>query len=106
MHCSTSLVTLLCLCAGVRRVEAVAGPAAVDYFNSLDSAVKAIGQQLKVKLEDLPARVSGIYKNLFVLQATVIGITVLLMAYAAAVLPALLCCVALQHSSSAWFRFC
>ena len=44
----------------MRRVEAVAGPAAVDYFNSLDSAVKAIGQHLKVKLEDLPARVSGV----------------------------------------------
>lgn len=40
-------------------MEAVAGPAAIDYLNSLDSAVKAVGQQLKVKLEDLPARVQG-----------------------------------------------
>ena len=45
--------------AGVRRVEAVGGAAAVDYLNSLDSAVKAVGQQLKVKLKDLPARVTG-----------------------------------------------
>ena len=44
---------------GVRRVEAVAGPAAVDHFNSLDTIVRAIGQQLKAKNEDLPARVTG-----------------------------------------------
>lgn len=49
---------------GVRRVEAVGGPAAVDYLNSLDSAVKAVGQHLKVKLEDLPSRVQGMLRLL------------------------------------------
>ena len=48
------------IASGVRRVEAVAGPAAVDHFNSLDLVVKAIGQQLKAKNEDLPARVTGV----------------------------------------------
>lgn len=47
------------IASGVRRVEAVAGPAAVDHMNSLDSVVRAIGKQLKAKNEDLPARVSG-----------------------------------------------
>ena len=47
------------IASGVRRVEAVAGPAAVDHLDSLDSIVKAIGKQLKAKNEDLPARVSS-----------------------------------------------
>ena len=47
------------IASGVRRVEAVAGPAAVDHMNGLDSVVRAIGKQLKAKNEDLPARVSG-----------------------------------------------
>ena len=47
------------IASGVRRVEAAAGPAAVDHMNSLDAVVKALGQQLKAKNEDLPARVTG-----------------------------------------------
>ena len=47
------------IASGVRRLEAVAGPAAVDHLDSLDSIVKAIGKQLKAKNEDLPARVTG-----------------------------------------------
>lgn len=48
------------IASGVRRVEAVAGPAAVDHLDSLDTIVKAIGKQLKAKNEDLPARVTGV----------------------------------------------
>ncbi|KAA6423619.1 MAG: alanyl-tRNA synthetase, partial [Trebouxia sp. A1-2] len=47
------------IASGVRRVEAVAGPAAVDHMNTLDSIVRAIGQQLKAKNEELPGRVTG-----------------------------------------------
>ena len=47
------------IASGVRRVEAVAGPAAVDHMNTLDGVVRAIGQQLKAKNEELPARVTG-----------------------------------------------
>lgn len=56
------------IASGVRRVEAVAGPAAVDHFNSLDLVVKAIGQQLKAKTEDLPARVTGLADELKLAQ--------------------------------------
>lgn len=52
------------IASGVRRVEAVAGPAAVDHMNTLDSIVRAIGQQLKAKNEELPARVTGLMKEL------------------------------------------
>ncbi len=47
------------IASGVRRLEAVAGPAAVDHMNTLDSVVRAIGQPLKAKNEELPARVTG-----------------------------------------------
>lgn len=47
------------IASGVRRVEAVAGPAAVDHLNSLDEIVRAIGKQLKAKNEDLPSRVTS-----------------------------------------------
>lgn len=49
------------IASGVRRVEAVAGPAAVDHMNTLDRVVRAIGQQLKAKNEELPARVTGVF---------------------------------------------
>ncbi|KAL0021441.1 hypothetical protein WJX79_010147 [Trebouxia sp. C0005] len=52
------------IASGVRRVEAVAGPAAVDHMNTLDSIVRAIGQQLKAKNEELPGRVTGLMKEL------------------------------------------
>ena len=36
------------IASGVRRIEAVAGAAAVDYLNSLDALVKATAGALKV----------------------------------------------------------
>ena len=48
------------IASGVRRVEAVGGPAAVDHMMGLDGVVRAIGHQLKAKNEDLPARVTGV----------------------------------------------
>ena len=47
------------IASGVRRIEAAAGPAAVEYVNSIDSAVKQLSQQLKAKPEELPGRVVG-----------------------------------------------
>lgn len=47
------------IASGVRRVEAVAGPAAVDHLDTLDDIVRAIGKQLKAKNEDLPSRVTS-----------------------------------------------
>ena len=47
------------IASGVRRIEAAAGPAAVEYVNSIDGAVKQLAQQLKAKPEELPGRVAG-----------------------------------------------
>ena len=47
------------IASGVRRIEAVVGPAAVEYLNEIDSIVQKLASQFKVKLEELPARVAG-----------------------------------------------
>lgn len=46
--------------SGVRRIEAVAGQAAVEYLQSLDAIVKQLAGGLKVKGEDLPARIAAL----------------------------------------------
>lgn len=50
--------------SGVRRIEAVAGQAAVEYLQALDVVVKQLAGNLKVKTEDLPARVTALQVGL------------------------------------------
>lgn len=47
------------IASGVRRIEAVVGPAAVQYLNQVDGIVRTLASQLKVKLEEIPGRVAG-----------------------------------------------
>jgi len=46
--------------SGVRRIEAVAGQAAVEYLQAVDGVVRALASSLKVKGEDVPARVAAL----------------------------------------------
>lgn len=46
------------IASGIRRIEAVAGPAFVEYAIARDGVVKQLSSFLKVKAEDLPTRVS------------------------------------------------
>lgn len=48
------------IAAGVRRIEAVAGAALMDYLGQRDAVVRALSSSLKVKAEEVPARVSGL----------------------------------------------
>jgi alanyl-tRNA synthetase len=50
--------------SGVRRIEAVAGPAAVEYLNGLDVIVRGLSGGLKVRPEELPGRVAGLQAEL------------------------------------------
>ena len=47
------------IASGVRRIEAVVGPAAVEYLNEVDGIVQKLASQFKVKPEELPSRVAG-----------------------------------------------
>lgn len=47
------------IASGIRRIEAAAGPAALEYLDSRDAVVKQLSSQLKVGAGELPARVAG-----------------------------------------------
>ncbi|TVP61906.1 MAG: alanine--tRNA ligase, partial [Nodularia sp. (in: Bacteria)] len=44
--------------SGVRRIEAVSGPAILDYLNVRDKVVKDLSDRFKVKPEELPERIT------------------------------------------------
>lgn len=47
------------IASGVRRIEAVAGPAAVEYLAGVDTLVRGLAGSLKVKPDELPSRVAA-----------------------------------------------
>eukprot|EP00798_Chlamydomonas_sp_ICE-L_P018802 gene18802-25348_t len=52
------------IASGIRRIEAVVGPAAVEYLNSVDTIVKGVAALLKVKQEEVPERVTSLQSEL------------------------------------------
>ena len=52
------------IAAGIRRIEAVAGPAVLEYLNVRDRVVRELSAQLKAKPEELPERISGLLGDL------------------------------------------
>lgn len=52
------------IASGVRRIEAVAGPAVLEYLNVRDKVVRELSERFKVKPEELPERVTGLQTEL------------------------------------------
>ncbi|BAY47755.1 alanyl-tRNA synthetase [Scytonema sp. HK-05] len=50
--------------SGVRRIEAVSGPAILDYLNVRDKVVKDLSDRFKVKPEELPDRITTLQNEL------------------------------------------
>jgi alanyl-tRNA synthetase len=50
--------------AGVRRIEAVAGPAVLEYLNVRDAVVRELGDRFKAKPEELTERVTNLQSEL------------------------------------------
>ncbi|BAY78238.1 alanyl-tRNA synthetase [Nostoc linckia NIES-25] len=50
--------------SGVRRIEAVSGPAVLDYLNVRDKVVKDLSDRFKVKPEELPDRITTLQNEL------------------------------------------
>lgn len=50
--------------SGVRRIEAVAGPAVLEYLNLRDTIVRDLSERFKVKPEALPERITGLQADL------------------------------------------
>jgi alanyl-tRNA synthetase len=50
--------------SGVRRIEAVSGPAVLDYLNVRDKVVKDLSDRFKVKPEEVPDRITTLQTEL------------------------------------------
>ncbi len=50
--------------SGIRRIEAVAGPAVLDYLNVRDRVVRELSDRFKVKPEELSDRITGLQDDL------------------------------------------
>jgi alanyl-tRNA synthetase len=50
--------------SGVRRIEAVAGPAVLEYLNVRDAVVRDLSDRFKSKPEEIPERISGLQSEL------------------------------------------
>jgi len=57
------IITEQGIASGVRRIEAVAGSAFIEYVNARDAVLKQIGSVLKVKADDLAGRVVGLQEE-------------------------------------------
>jgi alanyl-tRNA synthetase len=52
------------IASGIRRIEAVSGPAVLDYLNLRDRVVKELSDRFKVKPEEIPDRISTLQAEL------------------------------------------
>ncbi|KAF5841375.1 tRNA synthetases class II (A)-domain-containing protein [Dunaliella salina] len=52
------------IASGIRRIEAVAGAAAVEYMNKMDAVVRSLTSSLNVKPEEVASKVSGLQSDL------------------------------------------
>nr|XP_043627045.1 alanine--tRNA ligase, chloroplastic/mitochondrial [Erigeron canadensis] len=57
--------------SGVRRIEAVAGDAFIEYVSERDNYMKQLCSTLKVKAEEVPTRVAGIMEELRIAKGEV-----------------------------------
>ena len=56
------------IASGIRRIEAVAGPAVLEYLNVRDRVVRDLADRFKTKPEELPERVSALQNELKAMQ--------------------------------------
>jgi alanyl-tRNA synthetase len=60
--------------SGVRRIEAVAGPAILEYLNVRDAVVRDLSDRFKVKPEELPERITTLQTDLKTAQKELDGL--------------------------------
>jgi alanyl-tRNA synthetase len=60
--------------AGVRRIEAVAGPAVLEYLNVRDAVVRDLADRFKAKPEELPDRITTLQADLKTAQKALQGL--------------------------------
>lgn len=58
------IVTEAGVASGVRRIEAIAGPAVLEYLNIRDAVVRDLSDRFKAKPEELPERITTLQSDL------------------------------------------
>lgn len=58
------IVTEAGVASGVRRIEAIAGPAVLEYLNVRDAVVRDLSDRFKAKPEELPERITTLQSDL------------------------------------------
>jgi alanyl-tRNA synthetase len=58
------VITEVGVASGIRRIEAVAGPAVLEYLNLRDQVVRDLSDRFKVKPEEISERVTGLQTEL------------------------------------------
>lgn len=59
------------IASGIRRIEAIAGPAVLEYLNVRDSIIRELGDRFKAKPEEIVDRVTGLQTELKTTQRQV-----------------------------------
>jgi alanyl-tRNA synthetase len=59
------------IAAGIRRIEAVAGPAILEYLNVRDAVVRDLSDRFKIKPEEIPDRITTMQNDLRAAQKEV-----------------------------------
>jgi alanyl-tRNA synthetase len=62
--CGFKILSESGIASGIRRIEAVAGPAVIDLVNSNAQVVNTLTKSLKIKPEEIPDRVKSMQKDL------------------------------------------
>ncbi|CAD5970264.1 Alanine--tRNA ligase [Planktothrix agardhii] len=62
------------IASGIRRIEAVAGQAVLDYLKVRDTVVKELGDRFKAKPEELPERINNLQQELKATQKQLEGV--------------------------------
>ncbi|MEO0739318.1 MAG: alanine--tRNA ligase [Cyanobacteria bacterium J06649_12] len=68
------IITESGIAAGVRRIEAVAGPAVLEYLNVRDQIVKDLSDRFKAKPEELVDRITNLQSELKTTQKSLDGL--------------------------------
>ena len=62
------------IASGIRRIEAVAGPALMPHVNSVDAVVRDLSVRLKIGADSIPARVESMQKELMAKEKQIVAL--------------------------------
>lgn len=62
------------IASGIRRIEAVAGPALIPHLNAVDGVVQNLSARLKISADGIPARVESMQKDIMAKEKQIVAL--------------------------------